>query len=79
MKETTTQSQNSKILNWLRSGATLTQFDAAAYFGIYRLGARIYDLKKAGNIIKSELQFDGSRHWSKYSMRKSHSKYRKLT
>ena len=61
------ESQNKQVLKWLESGQTLTQFQAASYFSIYRLGARIYDLKQAGYPIKSELQFDGSKHWSQYS------------
>jgi hypothetical protein len=61
-------SQNKQVLDWLKSGQTLTQFQAASYFGIYRLGARIYDLHKQGHAIKSELQFDGSKHCSLYSL-----------
>lgn len=66
MKET----QNKQVLNWLKSGQTLTQFTAASYFGIYRLGARIYDLKKQGYQIESKLEFEGSKHWAIYSIKK---------
>ena len=62
------ESQNKQVLAWLKSGQTLTQFQAASYFGIYRLGARIHDLKRLGHPIKSELQFNGSAHWSVYSL-----------
>ena len=63
-----TESQTLKVLNWMLSGQSITQFQSANYFGIYRLSARIYDLRKRGNNIKSELEFDGSRHWSRYSL-----------
>ena len=63
-----TDSQNRQVLAWLKSGQTLTASQAANYFGIYRLSARIYDLKRQGHAIKSELQFDGSCHWSVYSI-----------
>jgi hypothetical protein len=63
------ESQNKTVLNWLQSGQTLTQFQAANYFGIYRLGARIYDLHRRGYPVKSTLQFEGSKHWSVYSLK----------
>jgi hypothetical protein len=65
-----TQSQNKRVLDWLKSGQTLTAAAAASYWGIYRLSARIYDLKRQGHAIKSELQFDKSAHWSVYSIEK---------
>ena len=65
-----TESQNRQVLKWLQAGRTLTASTAANYFGIYRLSARIYDLKRQGHAIKSELQFDGSAHWSVYSIEK---------
>lgn len=64
------ETQNKKVLKWLQSGQTLTAAQAANYFGIYRLSARIYDLKKRGYAIKSELQFNGSEHWAVYSLKK---------
>ena len=64
MKDT----QNRTVLNWLKSGQTLTAAQSANYFGIYRLSARIFDLKKQGHNIKSELKFDGSCHWSVYTI-----------
>jgi len=66
------ESQNKQVLKWLESGQTLTAAQAANYFGIYRLSARIYDLRIMQNHpIKSELQFDGSCHWSIYSLEKN--------
>jgi len=65
-----TDSQNKTILNWLKSGQVITQFTAASYFGIFRLSARIYDLRRQGHNIESKLQFEGSQHWSEYSIKK---------
>lgn len=62
------KSQNQIVLNWLRSGQTLTAAQASNYFGIYRLSARIYDLKRQGHKIKSELKFHKSEHWCIYSL-----------
>lgn len=67
MKTTT---QNKLVIRWLQSGETLTAKQSADYWGIYRLSARIYDLKRQGHAIKSELKFDGSCHWSSYSIEK---------
>ena len=64
------KSQNKQVLNWFKSGQSLTAKQAADYWGIYRLSARIYDLKEQGHPIKSELQYNGSKHWSKYSIEK---------
>jgi hypothetical protein len=62
------ESQNKQVLKWLQDGQTITQFQAASYFSIYRLSARIYDLRKQGHNIQGKLQFEGSKHWSKYSL-----------
>ena len=70
-KDNTKDSQNKQVLKWLKNGQSLTAFQAASYFGIYRLSARIWDLHKKGHPIKSELHFDGSKHWSSYTLNKS--------
>ena len=44
MKET----QCNRILAYLQSGGSLTQEDARRLFKCWRLGARIYDLKRSG-------------------------------
>ena len=70
-KDNSKDSQNKQVLKWLKNGNTLTASQASNYFGIYRLSARIWDLRKQGHPIKSELQFDGSAHWSKYLLKKT--------
>jgi hypothetical protein len=46
-------SQSAKILEWLESGRPITALDALDHFGCFRLGARIYDLKRDGHEIES--------------------------
>lgn len=48
-------SQNDTVLNYLNGkGHTITTLEAMQRWGIMRLGARIYDLKRQGHKIKSE-------------------------
>ncbi len=49
-----TESQNQKILAALKNGRKLTPIDALNDFGCFRLGGRIYDLKKDGVPIEDE-------------------------
>lgn len=46
--------QADMILSDLRKGVKLTPIDALENYGCFRLGARIYDLKREGHPIKSE-------------------------
>lgn len=48
-------SQENEILSHLKAGNKITQYDALVRFGCFRLGARIYDLKKAGHNIATEM------------------------
>lgn len=50
-----TKSQESAILEHLRSGRAITPIDALNLYKCFRLGARIYGLKKAGHKIESEM------------------------
>ena len=45
------KTQNEEILEYLKAGHTLTSKDAFMIFGITRLSARIFDLRKHHNII----------------------------
>lgn len=47
------RSQNKKIACYLKSGRSLTQAEAVDLFGIYRLSARIFDLREHGMDIKT--------------------------
>ena len=45
-------SQASRILAYLKTGETLSPEEAIFHFRCYRLGARVYDLRRAGwNIV----------------------------
>ena len=46
--------QNERLLRYLRTHKSITPMEAWSSLGIYRLGARIHDLKKAGHIIDSK-------------------------
>lgn len=48
-------SQGDAILKYLMAGNTITSLEALKFFGCFRLGARIWDLKKAGYEIDMEL------------------------
>lgn len=49
--------QNKRLLDYLRdtSGHSITPLESWELLGIYRLGARVWDLKRAGIVIRSEL------------------------
>ena len=48
--------QNERILAYLRDNGSITPLEAMERFGIMRLGARIYDLRKQGLTIKKETE-----------------------
>ena len=48
-------SQEQRLLNHLKSGNSINPLQAWSVLGIYRLGARIFDLRSQGYEIKSEL------------------------
>ena len=47
-------SQKEMILEYLQLGHALTPLEALRYFGCFRLGARIADIKKEGYNVHSE-------------------------
>lgn len=49
------ESQNTAIRDYLLGGNSLTPMKALHEFGCFRLGARIYDLKKKGWKIDTEM------------------------
>lgn len=50
-----TQSQEEAILRHLQSGRAITPIDALNLYKCFRLGARIYGLKKSGFNIEREM------------------------
>ena len=61
-------SQCDKILAYLQQGKELTPIDALANWGIFRLGARIHDLRARGHKIKTELLQVGKKRFASYYM-----------
>lgn len=66
-----TQSQESAILSYLRAGKSLTPIDALNLFKCFRLGARIYGLKKAGYQIETEMIQKGNKRFASYKLKAS--------
>ena len=46
--------QTEEILEYMRKHGSITQLEAAKELGCFRLGARIWDLRKEGYYIKSQ-------------------------
>ena len=47
--------QANKILFHLKKGYSITPLEALKLFGSFRLGARIYELKKRGYLIQKKM------------------------
>lgn len=60
-----TQSQEKRILAYLKAGHTLTPLQALRKFGSFRLGARIHKLRKR-YLIKSRLVEVNGRRVARY-------------
>jgi hypothetical protein len=64
-------SQTLALQRYLAKGRSITPMDALKLFGCFRLGARIYDLKRSGwKIAKSTVERNGKR-FAEYRMVKS--------
>ena len=66
-------SQNETILEYLQKGHTLTQAEAIALFGCYRLGARIYEIRELGfdirkNMVEAKNRFGDNVRFARYWM-----------
>ena len=55
---TTIEAQTIQILKYLKDGNSITPLEALYKFGCMRLGARIYDLKQEGHVIRTQLVKD---------------------
>lgn len=68
--------QTERILNHLRECGSITPLDALKEYGCMRLGARIYDLKRAGYQIESRIESRKNRYgervtYARYSLKES--------
>ena len=56
------QKQTERILNYIDRFGSITQDEAAMEFGCRRLAARIYDLKRDGVKIETEIVYAKNRY-----------------
>ena len=61
------KTQNDTILKALKKG-TLTQGQAAYRYNVWRLAARICDLRYAGNEIETEWIQNGTKRFARYRL-----------
>jgi len=64
MKKNATQ----KIKSWLLTGHKITPLQALEKWGCMRLGARIYDLRKEGYYVISEMITKNGKTFAQYRM-----------
>jgi hypothetical protein len=65
--------QNERLLVHLNTGASITPMEAWRELGIYRLGARVFDLRKQGNKVEKKTavvmnRFGEECHVAKYRL-----------
>lgn len=62
-------SQNQKVLNYLKKHDYITPLVAFAVLGVFRLAARVYDLRSQGFDIQSVTMMDDEgRPYCRYSL-----------
>lgn len=67
--KTSSESQNSKILEYLLNGGKLTQMEALKLCGCFRLASRIWDLRERGyNITKEMIILTNGKRVAQYSL-----------
>ncbi len=59
-------SQSQRILDFMLAGNRIDPMTALTMFGCFRLGGRIYDLKKLGHPVQSELVKRNGKKFSEY-------------
>ena len=64
------KTQNDAILAHLRTGRAISPLEALETYGCFRLGARIFDLKRKGIAIASERVTDpkSGKSYAKYQL-----------
>lgn len=64
--------QNQRILAHLFANGAITPMDALRQYGVMRLGARIFDLKKMGVPIVREMVYEDGVGYAKYRLEDDH-------
>ena len=67
-KESNKQSQQEMILAHLKAYKSITPIEALNAYGCFRLGARIFNLRRSGIGIKTETMAVGGKSFAKYSL-----------
>ena len=63
-------SQKSRVLKHLETGAGITQYEAIIEYGVLRLSSVIYELRKQGNKITTNMVTTGSgKRVAEYSLK----------
>ena len=71
MTEKREKSQNHLILDWLKKGNTITPIQALNMFGCFRLGARIFNLRRLGHKIDGKrVKVGENTHVQQYKLEK---------
>ena len=60
--------QTEMILAHLKNGNSITPLQALREYGCFRLGARIWDLKRAGHNIEMTMASAGKKHFASYRL-----------
>lgn len=66
-----TETQNAMVLAHLKTGRPITPLGALRAYGCFRLGARIYDLRRKGHKIVTTfvpVGRDGRKHVAEYRL-----------
>jgi hypothetical protein len=62
------RSQSQQILGYLQAGKTLTPIEALDRFGVFRLAARVADLRAAGHDITTRTIKRNGTHYAEYRL-----------
>ena len=61
--------QNEQIIEYLKTGASITPLEALRMFGCFRLAGRIFELKEKGwPIISERLEVEKGRRVGQYTL-----------
>lgn len=64
-----TETQTAQILAHLKTGRSITPLDALDWFGCFRLGARIYDLRADGHkIVRDMVEVESGKRVASYTL-----------
>jgi hypothetical protein len=65
------KTQRQFILNWLEKGRSITPIQALSYWGCFRLGARIHELRRMGYMIETHFVSRKGKTFAQYKLFKT--------